>query len=183
MKAEDDFVRDLRKGKADAYEALVGRFEAPLYRYFLAVHGDPQLAGEQSADCFGNLVEALPKMTGGAEQLRSFVFGVARNVLRRQWRHRKCEGNQPITDQIAFDQRPAPDMEMEATEERARIVEAIRSLDPPDRDVFLLRFVEEMSIAEVADAVGEPIGTVKSRLHYGRKRLVEILRLTSRTHD
>ena len=180
MTPEDDFVRDLRKGDADAFEALVRRFEAPLYRYFLAAHGDPQLAGEQSADCFGNLVEALPKMSGGAAQLRPFVFGVARNVLRRQWRRRELAGNQPLTDEMAFDQRPAPDMEMEATEERARIIEAIRSLDPPDRDVFLLRFVEEMSITEVAEAVGEPVGTVKSRLHYGRKRLIEKLRTTTR---
>ena len=84
--AEDEFVRLLRKGEAEAYETLVRRFEGPLYRYFFASHGDPQLACEQSADCFGDLVESLPKMLGGAEQLRSFVFAVARNVLRRQWR-------------------------------------------------------------------------------------------------
>ena len=92
-------------------------FESLLYRYFLTAHGNPQLAGEQSADCFGDLVEVLPKMSGGAAQLRPFVFGVARNVLRRQWRRRELAGNQPLTDEMAFDQRPAPDMEIEATEE------------------------------------------------------------------
>ena len=86
MAADDEFVRSLRRGEAEAYEVLVRRFEVPLYRYFLASHGDPQLAGEQSTDCFSDLVESLPKMLGGSEQLRSFVFAVARNVLRRQWR-------------------------------------------------------------------------------------------------
>mgnify|MGYP002085938984 CR=1 FL=1 len=58
-------------------------------------------------------------------------------------------------------------------------VEAIRSLDQPTRDVFLLRFVEQLSVAEVAETLGEPIGTVKSRLHRGRRQLQEILQITS----
>jgi hypothetical protein len=66
--ADDEFVRSLKRGEADAYEALVRRFEGPLYRYFLASHGDAQLAGEQSADCFSDLVESLPKMSGGSAQ-------------------------------------------------------------------------------------------------------------------
>ena len=89
MTTDGEFVRKLKAGDPQAYEALVERFEAPLYRYFLASHGDEQLATEQSADCFGDLVESLPKMTGGSEQLRAFVFAVARNVLRRSWRSQK----------------------------------------------------------------------------------------------
>jgi|GEM_PF-2641838 len=56
---------------------------------------------------------------------------------------------------------------------------AIRALEPATRDVFLLRFVEELSIAGVAEALGEPIGTVKSRLHRGRQRLQELLQSKS----
>lgn len=179
MTAEDEFVRRLRRGEADAYEALVRRFEAPLYRYFLASHGDPQLAGEQSADCFSDLVESLPKMSGGAEQLRSFVYAVARNVLRRQWRRRARECTPLGSAAGAIDSRPGPEAAMEVVEDSARVIEAIRSLDPSTRDVFLLRFVEQFSVAEVADAVDEPIGTVKSRLHRGRQRLREILQSTS----
>src|SRR4051812_16184581 len=41
---EDEFVQRLKAGDADAYEVFVRRFETPLYRYFLASHGDPQLA-------------------------------------------------------------------------------------------------------------------------------------------
>src|SRR5690349_10394549 len=83
LTTECEFVERLKAGDAAAYEVLIERFEAPLYRYFLASHGDAQLAGEQSADCFGDLVGSLPKMAGGSQQLRAFVFAVARNVLRR----------------------------------------------------------------------------------------------------
>ena len=179
MTAEEEFVRRLKRSEADAYEALIRRFETPLYRYFFASHGDPQLAGEQSADCFSDLVECLPKMTGGAEQLRSFVFAVAKNVLRRQWRRRGRECTQLGSVTEAIDTWPAPGAAMEAAEDSELLIEAIRSLDQRTRDVFLLRFVEQMSVAEVAEAVGEPVGTVKSRLHRGRQRLREILQSTN----
>ncbi len=67
----------------------------------------------------------------------------------------------------------------EADEQSARLIDAIRLLDPPTRDVFILRFVEQFSVAEVAQTVDEPIGTVKSRLHRGRQRLAQLLRLPS----
>jgi RNA polymerase sigma-70 factor (ECF subfamily) len=178
--AEDDFLSRLRNGEHDAFDVLVNRFEGPLYRYFLASHGDPQLAGEQSADCFGNLVESLPKMTGGPSQLLPFVFAVARNVLRREWRRKSCDFARLDVADEATDNRPAPDIEFETKDESALAIEAIQSLDPATRDVFLLRFVEQMSIAEVALAVGEPIGTIKSRLHRGRQRLQQILHSTSK---
>jgi RNA polymerase sigma-70 factor, ECF subfamily len=175
---EDDLLNRLRRGEHDAFAELVRRFEDRLYRYFLASHGDPQLAGEQSADCFGNLVESLPKMTGGPDQLLPFVYAVARNVLRRQWRRPSRDFASLIDAAAIADGRPAPDAEYESRDESARALEAIRTLDPATREVFLLRFVEQMSVAEVAIAVGEPIGTVKSRLHRGRLRLQEILQST-----
>jgi RNA polymerase sigma-70 factor (ECF subfamily) len=172
---DDQFVAGLKSGAADAYLALVRRFERPLYRYFLASHGDAQLAAEQSADCFGDLVESLPKMTGGSEQLRSFVFAVARNVLRRQWRRQAREPAPALAAPEAIDDWPSPDEVLQAAEARVRLIRAIDALDDMTRDVFLLRFIEQLSVAEVADIVGEPVGTVKSRLHRGRRRLLQIL--------
>jgi RNA polymerase sigma-70 factor, ECF subfamily len=177
--AEDEFIHGLKCGDASAYEALVGRFETPLYRFFLASHGDPQLAGEQSADCFGDLVEALPKMSGGPEQLRAFVFSVARNVLRRHWRRRQYETVElEVCDRVAGAEQ-AVDAALEATEEQGRAIEALRELDSATRQVFILRFIEQMSIAEIAATVDEPIGSVKSRLHRGRRKLLAVLKSTS----
>jgi RNA polymerase sigma-70 factor (ECF subfamily) len=178
MEVDDQFVHSLKKGDADAYETLVRCFEAPLYRFFLAAHGDPQLASEQSADCFGDLVGSIPKMAGGAAQLRSFVFAVAKNVLRRQWRLRIRERSQLLEAELVDDW-PTPDVAMQSVEESERIIAAIRLLDESTRDVFLLRFVEQMSLAEISTVVREPMGTVKSRLYRGRQRLQELLQSTS----
>ena len=181
MSTEAEFVRKLKAGDAAAYETLVERFERPLYRYFRASHGDERLATEQSADCFGDLVESLPKMTGSPDQLRAFVFGVARNVLRRSWRlQTRTPAPLGISDDPA-DGWPAPDAAAEQNEESQRLIAAIQALDEATRDVFLLRFVELMPIAEIAATVDEPIGTIKSRLSRGRERLAQIL-LTKHHH-
>jgi RNA polymerase sigma-70 factor, ECF subfamily len=180
VSAEDEFLSSLRRGEPTAYEELVRRFELRLYRYFIVSHGDPQLALEQSADCFGNLVESLPKMSGGPDQLQSFVYAVAGNVLRRHWRRRGPPCSRLSAAGAIADHRRPPDEELEALEQSARLIAAVHQLDPLTSDAFILRFVEQLSVAEVAEAMGEPIGTVKSRLHRGRQRLAQLLCLEDR---
>ncbi len=183
MTSGDEFLQRLRRGDPAAYEELIVRFERPLYRYFLGVCGDPQLAGEQSSDCFGELFKALPKMSGSSEQLKAFVFGVARNVSRRQRRNqRSATCSLEETKEITCAS-PGPAQAIESREELARLLSAIQSLDETTRDVLLLRFVDHLSLAEVAAVVDEPLGTVKSRIHRGRKRLQAILKPTPTYHD
>jgi len=175
MNAEDRWLAGLRQGEPSAYETLVDGFEQPLYRYFLASHGDPQRAGEQSADCFGDLVSALPRMKGGPNQLRAFVFGVARNVLRQGWRrdqHRAA----PLG--AAYDlthQGPSPLVTAEDREELSRLFEAMYQLSPKIREVFVLRYVEQLSLDEVAQVTGAQPGTIRNHLHRGRSKLEKLL--------
>ena len=70
---------------------------------------------------------------------------------------------------------PDPARGPEQQEARAAIDAAIAQLSPEHRTVFVLHAVEGMTYQEVADAVGCPIGTVMSRLHYARKRLQGLL--------
>jgi len=175
---DDQWLTGLRQGDAASFERLVARFEGPLYRYFLASHGDPQLAGEQSADCFGDLVGALPKMKGDSTQLRPFVFAVARNVLRRAWRNRQPrEAPLTVSDDLPSSS-VAPDAAVEHREALDRVLRALDDLDLETREVFVLRYIEQMPLADVAALVGEPVGTVKSRVHRGRQRLEALLRTT-----
>ena len=176
MHEDDKWLIGLREGDPAAYEMLVHRFESTLYTYFLASHGDPQLAGEQSADCFGELVRAFRKMRGGPEQLRPFVLSVARNVLRRRWRrtnakHMPLEAATDVADRGA-----SPHETAEHREELARFMEALNELDRETREIFVLRYIEQLSLHEVATIVGKPLGTVKSWVHRGRERLRELLK-------
>lgn len=66
-------------------------------------------------------------------------------------------------------------MTAEHCEELGRFLKALRELDPETREIFVLRYVKHLSLAEVATMVGEPLGTVKSRVHRGRQRLEVLL--------
>ncbi|NLS95953.1 MAG: sigma-70 family RNA polymerase sigma factor [Planctomycetaceae bacterium] len=175
MDINDSIVQRLRQGCPAAYETLVRQFEGPLYRFFLCVHGDHHLAQDQSAETFAQLVRAIPNMKGGGQQLRGFVFAVARNVQRRHWR-RKTVDLVSLTDAPeTCDDRATPLAEAVRREELLRAVETIRQLDEPARSVLVLRFVDGLSMDEISHALRMPIGTVKSHVHRGRNRLKEIL--------
>jgi RNA polymerase sigma-70 factor (ECF subfamily) len=180
MHDDATWLAGLRDGDDGAFELLLQQFEGPLYRYFLASHGDAQLAGEQSADCFGDLVPAMKKMTGGPEALRAFVFGVARNVMRRTWRRAKTRPLPLDNAADRVDERPSPVTAVGDRDELDRLFQALNDLDQSTRVVFVLAYIEQFSLNEVAELTGEPIGTVKSRIHRGRQRLSELLESNTR---
>lgn len=68
-------------------------------------------------------------------------------------------------------------------DEVQHILESIQTLDPTERDVLLLRYVEELSIDNIAQSLALPIGTVKSRIHRGKIKLLELLNPNEKLHE
>jgi len=107
---------------------------------------------------------------------RPWLYGVAANILRRhqrdRWRriraHRRFQLREPTTSEDSSDMSAVT---IDATGQRPRLEAALRSLAPRDREVLLLNVWEELSYAEIAEALDIPIGTVRSRLHRARRQL------------
>lgn len=175
--SEEALVDGLRKGRPEAYEVLLDRFEAPLYRFFFYSHGDHDRAEDQCGETFANMIHAIHKMRGDAGALRSFVFGVARNVMRKEWRKQSRRPHQASEFQLERLTDPEPSSFQKASARQAleRALEAINQFGEPARQILLLRFVEEMPLAEVANVLDLPLGTVKSYIHRCRKQLRYIL--------
>ncbi len=173
---EEALLEGLRAGTLEAYEVLMERFEAPLYRFFYYSHGHHDLAQDQCGETFINLLSAIQKMRGDAGCLKAFIFGVARNVLRRGWRQRRLYSASEAMLARLSDARPSAYRLAASRQEYQRAMAAIEELTEPARQVFLLRFVEELSLAEISEALDLPLGTVKSYIHRSRKRLLEMLR-------
>jgi RNA polymerase sigma-70 factor (ECF subfamily) len=113
-------------------------------------------------------------MRGRFEQLRGFVYAVARNVERRRWRQRSNDHPLDAADDCVSPL-PRPDETLEQREQLERTLVALRRLDEATREVFVLAFVEQLPLAEVARALDMPLGTVKSRIHRGRQELKAML--------
>jgi len=169
------FLTQLRAGSPDAFVELVEQFEGPLYRFFYCDHRDHHLAQEQTAETFGQLVKSLTSKSSECGNLRAYVFGTARHVQLRRIRQRLRERTPLAEAPEMSDPGPSPETVAADREELVRVLMAIGSLEEPQRKVLLLRFVEDCSIEEVAEALQMPVGTVKSHIHRGRARLTQLM--------
>jgi RNA polymerase sigma-70 factor, ECF subfamily len=176
MSRDTEFVDQLKQGRPAAFERLVEQFEAPLYRFFLCDHRNHHLAQEQSAETFAQLVTSLPRMRGGCEHLRAFVFATARHIQQRHWRTRQRTPAPPIGIFDLSDSRPSPLDMASDRDEVDRVLRAIAQLEDPVQHVMLLRFVEGCTLEEIANSLEMPLGTIKSHLHRGTRRLKQLFR-------
>ena len=124
----------------------------------------PERAEELAQDVFTALLAAAPRYEPRAA-FRSYLFGIAYNVLMAdRRRHRDAESLDADVAGAAAD--PA---------DAIWVRRALAQLEPDDREVVMLREYEQLSYQEIADLLGMPLNTVRSRLFRARARLRELL--------
>ena len=174
--AFDSVLSAARAGADWAWERLYADLAGSVIGY-LRVHGaaDPEdVAGE----VFLQVVRDLPRFspsTGDAQRdFRAWVFTIVHRRLQDERRRRARKPAQP-TDPADLVEAggAAPDAGAEAMEgvDRARVLELLGDLPPDQRSVLLLRILGDMTIDEIAAAVGKRPGAVKALQRRGLKRV------------
>ena len=149
---------------ADA-EALFAAHQGGLLRYLTRVVGQPDTAGDLVQDVFVRILRADTIPTTEPDR-RAWVFRIARNLALDHRRRQLVRGS---TVALPDAGRAAPQ------ESRLAVAEALETLDPLDRDVFLLREVGGLTYTEIATTCDLTADAVRSRIH--RARLVLRARL------
>ena len=153
-------------GDEDAFEELVARYH-PRLRYYLrrilprADHADDVLQEVWLA-----VFRALPRLADPAA-LAAWLYRIARDKASVQWRVRPPE---LLVDVSEFVEEPSQDNEFRQ-EDAQEIHARLDQLAPEQREVLVLRFLEDMTYQEIARVTGCPIGTVRSRLYYAKSAL------------
>jgi RNA polymerase sigma-70 factor (ECF subfamily) len=163
-----------RAGDRRAGRRLVDRHLAGLGRFFANKVGHEAQAQDLVADTFERFAKALPRFREDSS-VRTFLFGIAHNVLREFVRERQRDAArlQPLSS--AADLGPSPSLAFAAHEEQRLLLHALRAL-PFDHQVVLeLAFFEDMSRAEIAEVTETPAGTVAHRLRRAREMLADAL--------
>jgi len=176
--SDEALVRNAASGDRQAFERLVARHAAPLYRFTIRVCGGEREAEDSLQD--GLLAAWRGAATfRGDSTARTWLYQVVVNACRRRHRRRAGEPAQTEPEEAAA----AVAVDESGPEERVAAREAGRALDaalsmlaPEAREVIMLRDVEGLSGEETAAALGLGLAAMKSRLHRARlelKALVE----------
>jgi len=180
-RAEVELVEAARSGSSEALEALLERHEARLYRFArrLCRHR------EDAEDVLQESLLAAARGLGGfrgASSIGTWLYTIARSFCIKKRRRSvfapaelSLDSEAALAARGVADPRRRPDEALEASRLEAALERAIAALDRPYREVLLLRDVEGLSAAEVAEVTGLSVPAVKTRLHRARARLREAL--------
>jgi len=169
-------------GDTDAFEDLVRRHECRVYRTALALTGNPEDAEEALQDTFLNVFQHLGEFRRDS-RFTTWLTRVAINAALQKIRRRResVSLDDPAVPESLFmpqrfeNWRENPEQLYAAEETRRIVEEAMLSLPPAYRVVFVLRDVAEMDTVEAAEVLGLTIAALKSRLLRARLMVREAL--------
>jgi RNA polymerase sigma-70 factor (ECF subfamily) len=165
-------VRQFQRGNADAFMALVQRSEKRLLYFLRRFERDR----ERALDVLQEVWLAAWKGRGtlrSPDAFRPWLYRIAHgkiiSAIRAETRRRETEGASRLA-------RPTTESRAPAAVGAAELVHfALARLSPEHREVMTLRFLEQMTIEEIAEAIDCNPGTVNSRLHYARQEMLSAI--------
>lgn len=170
---------------ADAFETLLARYQESVRGHLLRIVRDPNTTEDLTQEVFVR-VWTRGEQWNGHGPFRVWLLRIATNLalnyLRTVRRRRECplelpadstdeENATPIPDWMIDRATAGPERALEQVERRRLLQHLVEELPREKREVFRMVFDAEMEIRDVAESLGVPPGTVRSRLHYIRKRL------------
>lgn len=160
-------------GDDDAYRELVARFSPRLRYFLLKLSPRPDRAEDFAQETWVEVLRQLPRLKEAAA-FTTWLYRIAHSKVMLDGRRR---GREPA---MTADVDCVPDKEDASfsPEEAAQIHAALDQLEPAHREVLVLRFIEDMSYEDISEIVDCPVGTVRSRIHYAKARLKQLLTRT-----
>jgi RNA polymerase sigma factor (sigma-70 family) len=158
-------------GERDAFDMLVARWHEPLWRYARRLADDPDTADDVVQEIWLRVVRGIARLRDPV-RLRAWIFGIARRVLMDRLRSKYGEPGHVALDGTDL---PAP-ADTSSLEDAIDIMhEELAQLPMTEREVLELFYLQGLSLTELAEILGIPVGTVKSRLFRARHALRQVM--------
>ncbi len=171
-----DCVALSQQGDRNAFSTLVRRYQDRVYRFILRMVGSRDEALELTQDAFIKAWQALPGWRPEA-QFQTWLFRIASNTAMDSLRRRKVVEFVALEEDYDVPAAAAgPDAQLQAKQQLRALEAALNRLPHDQRQIVLLREMEDMSYSEMSAALGISEGTVKSRLARAREALIGFYR-------
>jgi RNA polymerase sigma-70 factor (ECF subfamily) len=179
---DDDrrLIAECLGGRRDAFGELVSRYQARLYNAAVRLVDNPEDAADVVQDAFLSAYQSLHAFKGDAEFF-TWLYRIAFNAAISLRRKRKPAGS---LDAAGADSgfEPADESEyvrpghaLQRSEEDEILLAALAKLSAEHREVLAMKDLDGLRYEEIAEVLGVPIGTVRSRLHRARLELRDLL--------
>ncbi|MEL6497866.1 MAG: sigma-70 family RNA polymerase sigma factor [Planctomycetota bacterium] len=172
---DEQLVRAYVKGDREALRQIVDRYQVDLMRFLIRLTGSRDAAEDAFQETFLQFHVSASRFDT-SRRLRPWLFTIAANKARDGLRKKsrqpllvltkpvgEGEGTEMV-DLLEIDI-PAPSAGMLSSEQQELVDRAVSQLSHPLREVLLLAYFQRLSYAQIAEELGIPLGTVKSRLH------------------
>ena len=179
---DSELVTRIQNGERDLFSELVRRYQDRIYTQCLRQMGSTEIASELAQDIFIKIFQNIQRFRHDCA-VSTWIFRIAINHCinqkQRQYRrkhnaHEPLEGNNPEQPrELAGKSNVLQDVQSQ--EWRKHIDHAMAQLDPEQREILILRELQELSYDEISEILELPLGTVKSRMHRARTSLTKLL--------
>jgi len=144
----------------DALTQIHNEYYVSIYRYISFRIADPHIAEDLTSEVFVRFLHALRNKQAPRNSLRGWLYGVASNVVKEQYRRQKKMQHTELHDQIAS-KNASPEQQFETNVSRERLSEAMLNLTTDQQQVLALRYGFGMPIRELAETMNKSEGAVK----------------------
>lgn len=174
MESESTLLELARRFDEQALSEVYDRYSPELYRYAWRLLGDEDEAEECVAETFERFMRAMQNGGGPQQNLRAYLYRVAHNWVTDRYRQ-SPRAPLPLHDDLRSDWHNDPPQLLDESLAREEVRRALGALTPDQRQVIVLRYLQECGNVEIAQALDKPIGAVKALQHRGLDALRRIL--------
>jgi RNA polymerase sigma-70 factor (ECF subfamily) len=157
VSSDEELLEQAQGGDVEAFETLYRRHRDWVYRLAWRFTGNEADALDVLQETFAYLLRKLPGLRLSAA-MTTFLYPAVKHLsLNLRRKHKPGEADEELLAAI-----PAPRIEGTS---RAELAAALATLPPDQREIVLMRFLDDMSLEEIAQALETPLNTIKSRLY------------------
>jgi RNA polymerase sigma-70 factor (ECF subfamily) len=165
---DEALMQAIAKRDERAFAALYDRYGPRMYRFFLRMlWQDAAKAEDFTQELFLKIIEK-PHLFNPERRFKTWIYTLAANLCKNEYRRPKLDEAAFPQTEVWEDDLPEK-IDAKLFEQHLRA--SIGQLSANHHQCFVLRYQEELSVAEIAEIVGCPEGTVKSRLHHALRQI------------
>jgi RNA polymerase sigma-70 factor (ECF subfamily) len=170
---DEDLVVAIAARNRIAMQLLYARHNVRVYRFVLSMIHNEASAEDVVSETFFDVWQQAGRFEGRSK-VSTWLMSIARHKALTALRSRQHDQIEDYAE-IMADHADTPEAAMQKADQTAMVRAALGQLTPAHREIINLVYYQEKKIEEVAEILGIPLNTVKTRMHYARKRLAELL--------